>query len=424
MGSTNKEVAIARTDVPRIAVLGAGPIGLEAALYARCLGLPVAVFERGRVGEHLQRWGHVRLFTPFGMNSRPLGKAAILEANPRQEFPSDTDCITGRQHVAAYLEPLAKSPKLREAVRIDAQVLHVGRRGLLKEDAPADNKRGQQPFRLLVREAKTRERIEEADIVLDCTGTYAQHRWMGDGGIPAVGELSAEAQTCYGLDDILGERRGAYAGKYTVVVGASYSAATSVCNLASLAEKDPSTWVVWLARGSSTQPLKRFANDPLRERDRLAVRANTLATRTDGNVEFHAQTVVEAVEATGPDKGIRLVARCAGKRRTWDVDRVIANVGYSPDSTLYRELQIQECCTSLGPKEVANSLLKFAGTDFLGIPAAKAETLRTMEPGFFILGAKSYGRNANFFLRTGFDQVRDVFRLITGKSDLDLYKKR
>src|SRR5207302_10601723 len=133
------------------------------------------------------------------------------------------------------------------------------------------------------------------------------------------------------LDDILGERRGAYAGKYTVVVGVSYSAATSVCNLASLAEKDPSTWVVWLARGSSTQPLKRFANDPLRERDRLAVRANTLATRTDGNVEYHPQTTVEAVESAGPDTGFRVTARSAGKPRTWDVDRIIANVGYTPD---------------------------------------------------------------------------------------------
>jgi len=415
---------MARADVPRIAVLGAGPIGLEAALYARSLALPLTVFERGRIGEHLQRWGHVRLLTPFGMNSTPLGKTAILEANPRHEFPGEPDCITGRQHFTVYLEPLAKSAELREAVRTDSHVLQVGRRGLLKEDAPTDNKRDQQPFRLLVREAKSRERTEEADIVLDCTGTYAQHRWLGDGGIPAAGELAVESQIAYGLDDILGERRGAYAGKYTLVVGAGYSAATSVCNLANLAEKDPSTWVVWLARGASTQPLRRFANDPLRERDRLAVRANTFATRTDGNVEFHAQTVVEAVETAGPDKGIRVVARCAGKRRTWDVDRIIANVGYSPDSALYRELQIQECSASLGPKELASTLAKFAGSDFLGIPAPKPETLRTLEPGFFILGAKSYGRNSNFFLRTGFDQVRDVFRLITGKSDLDLYKKR
>jgi len=415
---------MARTDNPRIAVLGAGPIGLEAALYARSLDFPVTIYERGRIGEHWQRWGHVRLFTPFGINSTSLGKAAILEANPRHEFPGDADCLTGRQHVATYLEPLAKSPRLREAVKTESHVLHVGKRGLLKEDAPAHSKRAQQPFRLLVREAKSREHTVEADLVLDCSGTYGQHRWMGDGGIPAAGEIAAEAQIAYGLDDILGERRGGYAGKNVLVVGGGYSAATTVCNLAALAEKDVGTWVIWLARAAVTQPLRRIANDPLRERDRLAVRANTLATRTDGNVEFHAQTVVESIETAGPDKGYRVSGLCAGKRRTWEVDRVIANVGFSPDSSLYRELQIEECCASLAPKDVAASLLKHVGTDLLGIPAAKADSLRTSEPGFFVLGAKSYGRNSQFFLRAGFDQVRDVFRLITGKDDLDLYKKR
>jgi len=35
--------------------------------------------------------------------------------------------------------------------------------------------------------------------------------------------------------------------------------------------------------------------------------------------------------------------------------------------------------------------------------------LRNPEPGFFILGAKSYGRNSNFLLRIGWQQVDDVF---------------
>ena len=118
-----------RSDLPRIAVLGAGPIGLEAALYARSLKLPVALYERGRIGEHLQRWGHVRLFSPFSMNSTPLGRVAVLTENGRHEFPADADCVTGRAHVAAYLEPLAKSGPLRDCLHTETQVLAVGRRG-------------------------------------------------------------------------------------------------------------------------------------------------------------------------------------------------------------------------------------------------------------------------------------------------------
>jgi thioredoxin reductase len=400
-----------RTESPRVAVLGAGPIGLEAALSARSLGLSVTVYERGRVGEHLHRWGHVRLFSPFGMNITPQGRTAIQRDHPKHEFPDDTACIPGREHVAVYLEPLAKSAALQGCVRTETQVLHVGRRGLLKDDSPGDAKRAQEPFRLLIRE-KNRERVEEADIVLDCTGTYGQHRWLGDGGIPAVGETAAEGQIAYGLEDVLGERRNHYAGKYVLVLGAGFSAATTVCSLATLAEDRADTWVVWLARGTSTQPIKRVSSDPLRERDRLAVRANTLATRGDGNVEFHHQALVECVECAGPDKGFKVTVRLAGKSRIWEVDRVIANVGYTPDGGLYRELQVHECYATLGPMALAAALLKHAGGDCLAIPALGAAALRNPEPNFFILGSKSYGRNSNFLLRTGFEQVREVCTLL------------
>lgn len=406
--------------VPRVAVLGAGPIGLEAALYARRLGLPVTVYERGRVGEHWHRWGHVRLFSPFGMNTTPLGRAAIRADFPRHEFPLDTDCLTGRQHLTAYLEPLAKTSPLKECLRTETQVLAVGRHSLLKSDG--SDKRAQQPFRLLVRDAKKIERVEEADVVLDCTGVFGQHRWLGDGGIPAVGELAAEPHITYGLDDVLGERRGAYAGKNILVLGGGYSAATTVSNLATLGEQQSDTWVVWLARCASTQPIKRIANDPLRERDRLAVRANMLATRGDANVEFHNQTVVEAVEFLGPDRGFRVTARSGGKSRTWEAERVVGNVGFTPDTQLYRELQVHECYASLGPMGLAAALAKHAGADCLTLPPQGAAALRCPEPNFFLLGIKSYGRNPHFLLRAGFEQVRDVFTLILGKAELDLYK--
>jgi thioredoxin reductase len=411
-----------KLDAPRIAVLGAGPVGLEAALYARRLNLPVTVYERGRVAEHLRRWGHVRLFSPFGMNSTPLGRAALRSEAPRRDFPAEADCITGKDHVAAYLEPLAASALLAECLRPNTQVLAVGRRGFLKETGPGEARRGQQPFRLLLREGKNPERVEEADVVLDCTGTYGQHRWLGDGGIPAIGETAAAPHIAYHLDDVLGERRGHYAGKTILLAGGGYSAATMASNLAALAESDQGTWTIWLARCPGTQPLKRLPNDPLKERDRLAARANNLATRTDGNVEFHAQSTIDAVECASPDKGFKVTARVAGKPRTWEVDRVIANVGYTPDNQLYRELQVPECYATLGPMSLAAALLKHAGGDPVSVPPQGATVLRNPEPNFYILGAKSYGRNSRFLLRVGFEQVREVFTLIAGRADLDLYK--
>jgi hypothetical protein len=398
-------------------------VGLEAALYAATLKLPVTVYERGRVGEHQRQWGHVRLFSPFGMNSTPLGRATVRADGRDRQLPGEADVLTGREHVMAYLEPLAASPLLKGAIRADTTVLQVGRRGLLKEDLPGDARRGQQPFRLLLRHGG-RESAEDADVVLDCTGTYGRPRFLGEGGIPAVGELAARPYIAGGLDDILGEKRSHYADRTTLVIGAGYTAATTVCNLATLAEKHPGTWVVWLARGGGTQPIRRFVNDVLRERDHLAVRANNLATRGDGNVEFHPQAVVDSIETAGPDRGFRVTARCAGRPANWEPDRVVANVGYTPDAGLYRELQVHECYATLGPMALAAALLKHNGGDCLSVGPQGAAALRTPEPGFFIVGAKSYGRNSNFLLRTGFEQVREVFTLITGKPELDLYRNK
>src|SRR5207253_1022040 len=78
----------------------------------------------------------------------------------------------------------------------------------------------------------------------------------------------------------------------------------------------------------------------------------------DANVEFHPQSVIDAVEYRGPDGGFKLTGRRAGKPATWEADRVIANVGYTPDRDLYRELQVHECYATLGPMALAAALLK------------------------------------------------------------------
>ncbi len=115
------------------------------------------------------------------------------------------------------------------------------------------------------------------------------------------------------------------------------------------------------------------------------------------------------------DKGFRVATRCAGKPCNWEVDRVIANVGYGPDNSLYRELQVHECYASLGPMNLAATLFQHGGADCLAVPAQGAQMLRNPEPNFFILGSKSYGRHSHFLLRNGFAQIRDVFTLLTGQ---------
>jgi len=57
---------------PRLAILGAGPIGLEAALAAVDAGMPFTLYEAGQEpAANVRAWGHVRLFTPWRMDVSP-----------------------------------------------------------------------------------------------------------------------------------------------------------------------------------------------------------------------------------------------------------------------------------------------------------------------------------------------------------------
>src|SRR5206468_5111086 len=75
-----------------LAIIGAGPVGLEAALAALDAGFDVHVFERGEAGAHPIAWGHVVMFTPWRMNWGPSSLAHLERAGwtrPDPEaFPS------------------------------------------------------------------------------------------------------------------------------------------------------------------------------------------------------------------------------------------------------------------------------------------------------------------------------------------------
>ena len=98
-----------------------------------------------------------------------------------------------------------------------------------------------------------------------------------------------------------------------------------------------------------------------------------------------------------------------------ECDRVIANVGYRPDASLYQELQVHQCYASEGPMKLAAALLSASGagsSDCLAQEAPGPQTLVNPEPNFFIVGMKSYGRGSKFLLRIGHEQVTMVQGLL------------
>lgn len=389
---------------PTVAILGAGPIGLDAALACADRGWPFQVYEAGsRPAAHVRRWGHVRLFSPWSMNASPRMRRRLEEAGV--EVPDGDACPTGHEVADRVLDPVAELPAVDRRLRLGVRVRAVGRERLLKDDAVGSAERARRPFRLLLEDKGGRQRTAEADVVLDCTGTYGNPNALGDGGIPAPGERQAEDRIERHVPDVQGEP-GRWVGREVLLVGAGHSAQTAARDLAELAGRRPGTRVHWALR-SEDPGWYRVPDDPLPERARLTRRAEELAADPPPGLRVHRGVVVDRVERQ--DGKVAATLRGAnGSTRTLEVDRILSLTGYVGDHTLYRQLQVHECYATCGPMNLAAEMMASDSVDCLDQESHGAETLRNPEPRFFILGAKSYGRNNTFLMTVGWDQVEEV----------------
>src|SRR5690606_26260000 len=127
------------SEKPRIAIIGAGPIGLEAALYARLKGYEVTVYERREVANHVRHWGHVRMFSPFGMNSSEWGRAAL--SRTEVTLPHSDALLTGNEYVEQYLLPLSRLAELEGCLRDQSVIWSICRRDSLKTEKVGDPRR-------------------------------------------------------------------------------------------------------------------------------------------------------------------------------------------------------------------------------------------------------------------------------------------
>ena len=258
----------------RIVIVGAGPVGLEAALAARHAGYEVEVLERGRLGSSMRDWGFVRMFSPFGMNASQLGRQRLAEQGI--ELPRENELLTGHEFLDRYLEPLAALPELDGCLQTDCSVTGIARQTLLKGDLIGDPRRAHDGFQLRIR-SKGAEQSRVADIVLDCSGVWTHPNPAGSGGIPALGERQILRTGDYRIPANDHAARQAVEDS-VLIIGAGYSAATSVLLLASdrSGSSRKSGRLFWRTRQIADQPLSRIPNDSLPERDRIARQANEL----------------------------------------------------------------------------------------------------------------------------------------------------
>lgn len=395
--------------VTRVAIIGAGPIGLEAALAAAERGLDFAVYEAApTVGGNLRRWGHVRTFTPWDVNVSPRTQRALQGGGA----PAGDGLPDGAALADQLLEPLAALPAMAGRIRLGTRVQAVGRQGLLKHEAIGSGERAARPFRLLLGLPDGSETVERADVVIDCSGTYGNPNRLGDGGIPAPGERAFEDRIVRRLPP-LEEDPEPWSGATVLLTGSGHSAQTAARAFAQFATQAPGMRVVWAVR--STDPdWGAVENDPLPERAALNRAAAEIARGASSAVELRRGKVTEALSERG---GRIAVSLRNGGTEEIVVDRILALNGGVGDASIYRELQVHECYATCGPMKLAATLLSAAGGDCLQQARPGPETLTNPEPGFFILGAKSYGRDSRFLLSVGWRQVDDVFASLLPRPD-------
>eukprot|EP01059_Diplonema_ambulator_P002163 TRINITY_DN117_c0_g1_i1.p1 TRINITY_DN117_c0_g1~~TRINITY_DN117_c0_g1_i1.p1 ORF type:complete len:382 (+),score=119.50 TRINITY_DN117_c0_g1_i1:58-1203(+) len=375
-----------------VCIIGAGPIGLDAALRALEGGKQVTVLEKGGVvGENLRRWGAVTLFSSNKLNLSQRMRAVVGDVDDGA-FP------TGEEYRVAVLEKV-EAHLLAKGVRIvkNCTVTNVGRIGLLKSDMA--NRAGC-PFRVLATVSGEEQLFTPFDILVDASGCYGNFRSPGVGGIPALNEAKYRA-----LGTIQSEIPAPgtdLTGKNIVVVGAGYSAATMLRYLEDKRYGAPAS-ITWVTRQDRKVPYTLIESDPLPQRNELAVYANGLANRRTG-------TLAEVAD------GKLTFNTPTGETFTTPYDMLYSLVGYQPDHMITRELHNHLCYASEGPMALAAFLLHAradgGSADCLMQACGGADTMRTPEPQFYIIGSKAYSRDPTFLLKIGFEQVDQIFELI------------
>lgn len=345
----------------KVAVIGAGPIGLETAAAARAAGHEVVVFEAGdSPASAMQQWAHVRLFTPWADNTTPLGRSQTGLDLALETFP------TAGEYIERYLHPLAATLP----IELETRVVGVARQNSCKEQAVLAEARTRDPFRLLLH-GPTGDAASQADAVFDCTGTWSQPKPVGRGGLPALGELAsvASGRLRHGPQPVEGLR-----DRRVLLVGDGPSATIMLRDLLERPSPPEIVWISRQARGPSFDGGVDSAHPAL-------AALFDFASRAVCKVDHRPGAQIDALRPVAREIEVHL-----GSGEVLLVDRVFGCTGFLPDVSLYRELHVPSCPRTEAPDPDRGGPM-------------------TGESGFFVLGSKRAGRRDDFLLQHGHRQI-------------------
>lgn len=377
-----------------IAIVGAGPAGVEAALYARFLGYFVMLFDTRRVGHRLMACGHQLLEQPWSEVTSPLGLAALAAQGSGKELPASDARVSYRQYVEQYLVPVARTDLLYESVQINSPVTSISRTCCSPGRAIPLTHRAEQEFRLLIESQQRGEYTQLADIVLDCSGLSIRPGLASGGGL-AVGEQASLQEVLLGRVDVLGKQRERLAGKHALIFGRDWAACANALDIVRLAQEAQGTRATWIV------PKQLGDQEPL-----------SLPADTSAEFVAAAQRLVTNQDSDSPTACIA----------AWGIEA--ARFDAAEGWRLRLQVEEEETLDVQGDVFIncRDARRDWNIVDSMPLATEIAANGLTGEPHYYVLGHKAVGPDMSFAVPLIFEQIKQVFARIGGRADLDLYE--
>ncbi len=397
-----------------IAVIGAGPLGIETSIYARFLGYDVMLYDIGRPARYVKRW-HERLLPACVQDlTTPLGWAALASQRGEDLQPPADTRWTGKQWEEEYLTPLAKTDLIYESVFFNTRVAEVGRLSFRTDECDDFQSRCNDEFFLTLQSQLRGEYNTRADIVIDCRSARQTIAGLGVGGMKAIGQtaLDGDLLTDWPLDFIFDDqtRRDALIDKKIFLVGDGGQSQRFALEFVSAKWLSETAKLYWLVRPSKSGETQTWIEDNLRTN---STAASVQVINGWGLTKLRRSESSWLLEFLSGDESLVEMI----------VDHVVGLASERYDGSITKSLHLNRDgdqydsprSTKTWPE---SSVASNADNQFdLGNTCRST----TDEPHYFCLpsSAKNFGPEG---MQYAYSAITDLFALLGGRSNLDLYK--